>query len=249
MTSSNGVVEARRAILAVAPAQRLDIDIAPALPIEYQQLAQRLAAGRADEVLRRHLTRSGGAKGPPGRRCRTRVPCSSRSTCSPGAGGPGILLGFRPMRADSTGWSPPSVASRPWRASPRCSARKPCGPLGLHRPALGLASFAPGGSHRGGAARSWTQFARCLGKPVGSGCTGRAPRRADEMDRLHGWAMPGRRPPRWRRPTAADDIRGGPLAELDRPSIPAAGGSPRGRHRSACPAPAPGLRNAGVAAR
>ena len=29
VTSSNGVVEARRAILAVAPAQRLDIDIAP----------------------------------------------------------------------------------------------------------------------------------------------------------------------------------------------------------------------------
>ena len=45
VTSSAGVVEARRAIVAIPPAHRLAIDIAPAPPIEYQQLAQRWPQG------------------------------------------------------------------------------------------------------------------------------------------------------------------------------------------------------------
>ena len=166
VTSSNGVVEARRAILAVAPAQRLDIDIAPALPIEYQQLAQRWPLGALTKSYAAYPTPFWRAKGLSGQALSDEGPVFITFDVSPGADGPGILLGF----TDARRFDRLEPAERREQALGGFAAlfgEEALRPIDFTDQRWGAESFAPGGPTAAVPPGSWTQFGPLLRKPVG----------------------------------------------------------------------------------
>lgn len=165
VTSAAGVVEARCAILAIPPAHRLAIDIAPAPPIEYQQLAQRWPQGalsKAYAVYPRPFWRDAGHSG---QALSDEGPVFITFDVSPDDG-PGILLGF----VDSRNFDalPPErrrgKAVEGFAALFGVDAENPVEYLD-HR--WGAETFAPGGPTAAVPPGSWTQFGPLLRKPVG----------------------------------------------------------------------------------
>jgi monoamine oxidase len=166
VTSTAGVVEARRAIVAIPPAHRLAVDIAPAPPIEYQQLAQRWPQGalsKAYAVYRRPFWRDAGHSG---QALSDEGPVFITFDVSPGDDGPGVLLGF--------------VDSREFDALPPGQRRKKAlesfaalfgvdaeNPIEYLDHCWGAEPFAPGGPTAAVPPGSWTQFGPLLRKPVG----------------------------------------------------------------------------------
>jgi len=164
--SSAGVVEARRAILAIPPAHRLDIDIAPAPPIEYQQLSQRWPQGalsKAYAAYRRPFWRDNGLSG---QSLSDEGPVFITFDVGPESGGPGVLLGF----VDARGFDalPPeqrrAAALAGFAAIFGDEAAEPIDYLD-HR--WGAEPFAPGGPTAAVPQGSWTQFGPLLRRPVG----------------------------------------------------------------------------------
>jgi len=164
--SSAGVVEARRAIIAVAPAQRLDIDIAPAPPIEYQQLSQRWPLGaltKAYAAYPRPFWRDNGLSG---QALSDEGPVFITFDVSPGAGGPGILLGF----TDPRGFDALPLEQRRERALACFTAlfgEEAATPIDYVDQRWGAEEFAPGGPTAAVPPGSWTQFGPLLRRPVG----------------------------------------------------------------------------------
>ena len=177
VNSSAGVVDARRAIVAVAPSQRLDIDIAPAPPIEYQQLAQRWPLGALTKSYAAYPTPFWRAQGLSGQALSDEGPVFITFDVSPPAGrsaatggsiqdGPGILLGF----TDARHFDRLDAAQRR-EAALDCfaalfgdEARRP---LDFVDQRWGAETFAPGGPTAAVPPGSWTQFGPLLRRPVG----------------------------------------------------------------------------------
>ena len=165
LTSSAGVVEARRAIVAIAPAHRLDIDIAPAPPIEYQQLAQRWQQGalsKAYAAYRRPFWRDNGLSG---QALSDQGPVFITFDVGP-ADGPGVLLGF----VDSRGFDALSPEERRTRALAGFVAifgDEAAEPIDYIDQRWGAEPFAPGGPTAAVPPGSWTQFGPLLRRPVG----------------------------------------------------------------------------------
>jgi monoamine oxidase len=165
LTSSAGVVEARRAIVAIAPAHRLDIDIAPAPPIEYQQLAQRWQQGalsKAYAAYRRPFWRDNGLSG---QALSDQGPVFITFDVGP-ADGPGVLLGF----VDSRGFDALSPEERRTRALAGFVAifgDEAAEPIDYVDQRWGAETFAPGGPTAAVPPGSWTQFGPLLRRPVG----------------------------------------------------------------------------------
>ena len=166
VTSSAGVVEARRAILAIPPAHRLAVDIAPAPPIEYQQLAQRWPQGalsKAYAVYPRPFWRDAGQSG---QALSDQGPVFITFDVSPGPDGPGILLGF----VDARGFDalPPEQrreqAVQSFAALFGVDAENPIDYLDH---CWGAEAFAPGGPTAAVPPGSWTEFGPLLRRPVG----------------------------------------------------------------------------------
>jgi monoamine oxidase len=164
--SSAGVVEARRTIVAIPPAHRLDIDIAPAPPIEYQQLSQRWPQGalsKAYAAYRRPFWRDNGLSG---QALSDEGPVFITFDVGPESGGPGVLLGF----VDARGFDalPPeqrrATALAGFAAIFGAEAAEPIDYLD-HR--WGAEPFAPGGPTAAVPPGSWTQFGPLLRRPVG----------------------------------------------------------------------------------
>jgi monoamine oxidase len=159
------VVEARRAIVAIAPAHRLDIDIAPAPPIEYQQLAQRWQQGalsKAYAAYRRPFWRD---KGLSGQALSDQGPVFITFDVGP-ADGPGVLLGF----VDSRGFDALSPEERRTRALAGFVAifgDEAAEPIDYTDQRWGAEPFAPGGPTAAVPPGSWTQFGALLRRPVG----------------------------------------------------------------------------------
>ncbi len=166
VTSTAGVVEARRAIVAIPPAHRLALDIAPAPPIEYQQLAQRWPQGalsKAYVVYQRPFWREAGHSG---QALSDEGPVFITFDVSPADDGPGVLLGF--------------VDSREFDALPPEQRREKAltsftalfgvdaeNPIDYLDHCWGAETFAPGGPTAAVPPGSWTQFGPLLRKPVG----------------------------------------------------------------------------------
>ena len=166
VTSTAGMVEARRAIVAIPPAHRLAVDIAPAPPIEYQQLAQRWPQGalsKAYAVYQRPFWRDAGHSG---QALSDEGPVFITFDVSPGDDGPGVLLGF--------------VDSRKFDALPPEQRREKAlknftalfgvdaeNPIEYLDHCWGAENFAPGGPTAAVPPGSWTQFGPLLRKPVG----------------------------------------------------------------------------------
>lgn len=166
VTSSAGVVEARRAIVAIAPMQRLDIDIAPAPPIEYQQLAQRWPLGALTKSYAAYPTPFWRAKGLSGQALSDQGPVFITFDVSPGAGGPGILLGF----TDPRGFDCLPEEQRRERVLQCFTAlfgEQAAEPIDYLDQRWGAESFAPGGPTAAVPPGSWTEFGRLLRTPVG----------------------------------------------------------------------------------
>lgn len=165
VASSDGVVEARRAIIAVAPAQRLDIDIAPAPPIEYQQLAQRWPLGALTKSYAAYPTPFWRAKGLSGQALSDEGPVFITFDVSPPTG-PGILLGF----TDARQFDRLDPAQRRERALDCFAALfgdEARHPLDFTDQRWGAETFAPGGPTAAVPPGSWTQFGPLLRRPVG----------------------------------------------------------------------------------
>ena len=164
--SSAGTVEAQRAIVTVPPAQRLDIDIAPAPPIEYQQLAQRWPQGaltKSYAAYPRPFWRDAGLSG---QSLSDRGPVFITFDVSPDADGPGILLGF----TDPQGFDGLPLEQR--RAVALSEFAEIFGPQAAEPidyldQRWGAESFAPGGPTAAVPPGSWTQFGPLLRQPVG----------------------------------------------------------------------------------
>jgi monoamine oxidase len=164
--SSAGVTEARRAIVAIPPAHRLDVDIAPAPPIAYQQLAQRWPQGaltKAYAAYPRPFWRDSGLSG---QSLSDEGPVFITFDVGPKSGGPGILLGF----VDARGFDALPPAQR--RASALAGfvnifGKQAADPIDYVDQRWGAEPFAPGGPTAAVPPGSWTQFGSLLRRPVG----------------------------------------------------------------------------------
>ncbi|MGI9123825.1 MAG: flavin monoamine oxidase family protein [Mycobacterium sp.] len=165
VNSSAGVAEARRAILAVAPMQRLDIDFAPAPPIEYQQLAQRWPLGALTKAYAAYPTPFWRAKGLSGQALSDEGPVFITFDVSPETG-PGILLGF----TDPKGFDALPEDQRRAKALACFTAlfgEEAADPIDYLDQRWGAETFAPGGPTAAVPPGSWTQFGALLRTPVG----------------------------------------------------------------------------------
>ena len=166
VTSSAGTVEGRRAVVTVAPAQRLDIDIAPAPPIEFQQLAQRWPQGALTKSYAAYPRPFWRDSGLSGQSLSDRGPVFITFDVSPDAAGPGILLGF----TDPRGFD--SLPPEQRRAAALADFAEIFGPQALDPidfldQRWGAETFAPGGPTAAVPPGSWTQFGALLRRPVG----------------------------------------------------------------------------------
>jgi monoamine oxidase len=166
VTSTAGVVEARRAIVAIPPAHRLAVDIAPAPPIEYQQLTQRWPQGalsKAYAVYSRPFWRDAGHSG---QALSDEGPVFITFDVSPGDDGPGVLLGF----VDARDFDALPAEQRREKALESFTALFGVGaenPIDYLDHCWGAEPFAPGGPTAAVPPGSWTQFGPLLRKPVG----------------------------------------------------------------------------------
>ncbi|WP_431239316.1 flavin monoamine oxidase family protein [Mycolicibacterium aichiense] len=166
VTSSAGVVEARRVIMAIPPAHRLNIDIAPAPPIGYQQLAQSWPQGALSKAYAAYPRPFWRDKGLSGQALSDQGPVFITFDVSPGDDGPGILLGF----ADSRGFDALGAEERREHALACFSAlfgpdaENPIDYLD-HR--WGAETFAAGGPTAAVPPGAWTEFGHLLREPVG----------------------------------------------------------------------------------
>ena len=165
-TSGAGAVEARRAIVAIPPAHRLDIDIAPAPRIEYQQLSQRWPQGALTKAYAAYPTPFWRAMGLSGQALCDEGPVFITFDVGTGAEGPGVLLGFvDPRQFDRL---PPEQRRRQAVESfAAIFGEEALEPIDYLDQRWGAEDFAPGGPTAAVPPGSWTEFGPLLRRPVG----------------------------------------------------------------------------------
>ena len=166
VTSSQGVFEARRAILAIPPAHRLAIDIAPSLPIGYQQLSQSWPQGALSKAYAAYERPFWRTAGHSGEALSDEGPVFITFDVSPGNEGPGVLLGF----VDSRGFDALPPDQRKARALAGFAAifgGEALNPVDYLDHGWGAVPVAPGGRTAAVPPGSWTEFGPLLRKPHG----------------------------------------------------------------------------------
>lgn len=166
VTSSAGVVEARRAILAIPPAHRMGIDIAPALPIQYQKLAQRWPQGALSKAYAVYPRPFWRAAGQSGQALSDEGPVFITFDVSPSDDGPGVLLGF----VDSRGFdalAPEQRRDKAIKGFTGLFGVEAENPIDYLDHCWGAETFAPGGPTAAVPPGSWTEFGPLLRTPVG----------------------------------------------------------------------------------
>ncbi len=169
VTSSHGTTEARRAILAIPPAHREDIDIAPPLPIGYQQLSQQWPQGalsKAYAAYERPFWRDAGHSG---EALSDEGPVFITFDVSPsttGTEGPGVLLGFVDSR-DFDALDPGERKTKALAGFAALFGEEANNPIDYLDHRWGAEAFAPGGPTAAVPPGSWTEFGALLRKPHG----------------------------------------------------------------------------------
>jgi len=166
VTSTAGVVEARRAVVAIPPAHRLAIDIAPAPPIEYQQLAQRWPQGALSKAYAVYPGPFWRDAGHSGQALSDEGPVFITFDVSPGDDGPGVLLGFVDSR-DFDALPPEQRREKALKSFTALFGVDAENPIEYLDHCWGAETFAPGGPTAAVPPGSWTQFGPLLRKPVG----------------------------------------------------------------------------------
>jgi len=166
VTSSVGVIEARRVIVAIPPAHRLGLDIAPPLPIGYQQLAQRWPQGALSKAYAAYRRPFWRAVGHSGEALSDEGPVFITFDVSPGAEGPGILLGFVDARRFD-GLPPERRRAEALAGFAALFGQEANDPIDYLDHCWGAESFAPGGPTAAVGPGAWTELGPLLRRPVG----------------------------------------------------------------------------------
>ncbi|MET0993431.1 MAG: flavin monoamine oxidase family protein [Mycobacterium sp.] len=165
VSSDRGQISARSAIVAIAPAHRAGIVFDPALPAEYQKLAQHWPQGKLSKAYAAYDTPFWRANGCSGEALSDEGPVFITFDVSPADEGPGILLGF----TDARTFDPLPAADRRDRALAGFATL--FGDAALHPidyvdHCWGTEEFAPGGPTAAVPPGSWTTYGPWLRKPV-----------------------------------------------------------------------------------
>jgi monoamine oxidase len=174
VSTDSGGVTARAVIIAIPPAHRADIDFSPALPAEYEKLAQHWPQGSLSKAYAAYETPFWRANGCSGEALSDEGPVFITFDVSPDdrdqpsssrADGPGILLGFTDARA----FDPLPPAERRETALAGFAALfgdAASKPIDYIDHCWGAEKFAPGGPTAAVPPGSWTTYGPWLRKPV-----------------------------------------------------------------------------------
>ena len=160
-----GRVAARSVIVAIPPEHRAGIVFEPALPAEYEKLAQHWPQGRLSKAYAAYDTPFWRADGRSGEAVSDEGPVFITFDVSPGDKGPGILLGF----TDARTFDPLSAADRRGRALAGFATLfgdAALQPIDYVDHCWGTEKFAPGGPTAAVPPGSWTTYGPWLRKPV-----------------------------------------------------------------------------------
>ncbi len=166
VTSSAGAVQARRAIVAVPPAHRLGIDIAPAPPSGYAELARHWPQGALTKCYAAYPTPFWRAENLSGQALSDTGAVFITFDVSPGPDGPGILLGFTDPR-DFDRLEPEQRRAAALDCLVALFGEQARHPIDYLDQRWGAEPFAPGGPTAAVPPGAWTRFGPLLRAPVG----------------------------------------------------------------------------------
>jgi monoamine oxidase len=165
VSADDGDITARAVIVAIPPAHRAAIDFSPALPAEYDKLAQHWPQGNLSKAYAAYETPFWRPNGCSGEALSDEGPVFITFDVSPDDKGPGILLGFTDPRT----FDPLPPAERRERALAGFAALfgdEALQPIDYVDHCWGTEDFAPGGPTAAVPPGSWTTYGPWLRKPV-----------------------------------------------------------------------------------
>jgi monoamine oxidase len=166
VTFDDKQVDARCAIVAIPPAHRAVIKFSPALPVEYERLAQHWPQGRLSKAYAAYGKPFWRVKGLSGQALSDEGPVFITFDVSPSNDRPGILLGF----TDTRTFDPlPATERREAALSSFASifGEEARDAIDYIDHCWGAEPFAPGGPTAAVPPGSWTRYGPWLRKPVG----------------------------------------------------------------------------------
>ncbi|MDX1883951.1 flavin monoamine oxidase family protein [Mycolicibacterium sp. 120270] len=165
VSADGGDVTARAVVVAIPPEHRAAIDFSPALPAEYDKLAQHWPQGRLSKAYAAYETPYWRANGCSGEALSDEGPVFITFDVSPGDDGPGILLGFTDPRSfDSL--PPAERRERALAGFADLFGKKALEPIDYIDFCWGADEFAPGGPTAAVPPGSWTSYGPWLRRPV-----------------------------------------------------------------------------------
>jgi monoamine oxidase len=167
VTSDQGQTAGKAVIVAIPPAHRAGITFDPALPAEYEKLAQHWPQGHLSKAYAAYETPFWRANGCSGEALSDEGPVFITFDVSPGDQGPGVLLGF----IDPRTFDALPAAQRRDRALAGFATLfgdAALRPVDYVDHCWGSEEFAPGGPTAAVPPGSWTSYGQWLRKSVGS---------------------------------------------------------------------------------
>jgi monoamine oxidase len=165
VSSGHGGVTAKAVVVAIAPAHRAAIDFSPALPPEYEKLAEHWPQGKLSKAYAAYETPFWRANGCSGEALSDEGPVFITFDVSPDEKAPGVLLGF----TDARTFDPLPPEQRRERALAGFAAlfgEEALAPIDYIDHCWGAEEFAPGGPTAAVPPGSWTTYGPWLRKPV-----------------------------------------------------------------------------------
>jgi monoamine oxidase len=163
--SDQGKVTGKAVIVAIPPAHRADIEFVPALPAEYEKLAQHWPQGRLSKAFAAYETPFWRADGCSGEALSDEGPVFITFDVSPSDAGPGVLLGFTDARSFDA--LPAEKRRERVLAGFATLYGDAAGhPIDYVDHRWGTEEFAPGGPTAAVPPGSWTTYGPWLRKPV-----------------------------------------------------------------------------------
>lgn len=165
--TGTGTVRAAAVVIAVPPEHRAAIELSPALPEGYAQLAAAWPLGRLSKAYAAYPTPFWRTAGQSGQALSDEGPVFITFDVSPGDEGPGVLLGFTDARTFD-----PLPPERRRAAALQCFVGlfgdAAADPVDYLDHCWGAEEFAPGGPTAAVPPQAWTRHGRWLRAPVGN---------------------------------------------------------------------------------
>lgn len=163
--SGRGEIIAKAVVVAIPPAHRAGIEFDPALPPEYEKLAEHWPLGNLSKAYAAYETPFWRANGCSGEALSDEGPVFITFDVSPGDDGPGVLLGFTDARSfDSL--APAERRERALAGFATLYGDAATKPIDYIDHCWGTEEFAPGGPTAAVPPGSWTTYGPWLRKPI-----------------------------------------------------------------------------------